>query len=361
MITRRVLSLLLVVASILALAACDALPFVRLGAASPTPAPSPTTAPTAGPNESTVANPFTRTDGQNHVSLLMGLAASPPSSHVVGVGLGIAVFEVVSAAVKNAGGMDAYVSAGDTVLIVPWLQVGIAGANSISTDVRVVQSLVDLARRAGAAQVVVVASSIAGDSFRMAGYDALTDADLVDLNGFGEDECYLLKPDPSRTGQALYIPRIYMDADVVIGVPKLKTSWYSTVELGLMLGINVPSGCIYSDGTTWKNKLYDLGWVDSALDIDRLRRPDLLVIDGIVGGEGNGPYECTPVDSQVVFAGPDPVAVDTVALTFMGFTVDDVPLVGYAASVGFGTCNLATISVVGADLDEIRMDFQRAH
>ena len=45
----------------------------------------------------------------------------------------------------------------------------------------------------------------------------------------------------------------------------------------------------------------------------------LAVVDGIIGGEGNGPMSPDPVKSGVIIAGTDPAAVDTVAATVMGF------------------------------------------
>ena len=45
----------------------------------------------------------------------------------------------------------------------------------------------------------------------------------------------------------------------------------------------------------------------------------LAIVDGIIGGEGNGPMSPDPVASGVVLAGTHPLAVDCVAATLMGF------------------------------------------
>lgn len=45
----------------------------------------------------------------------------------------------------------------------------------------------------------------------------------------------------------------------------------------------------------------------------------LAVVDGIVGGEGNGPMAPDPVRSGVIIAGTHPAAVDLTAATIMGF------------------------------------------
>lgn len=48
-------------------------------------------------------------------------------------------------------------------------------------------------------------------------------------------------------------------------------------------------------------------------------RPYLCVVDGIIGGEGNGPLSPTPKPAGVVIASRDPVAADVCAATLMGF------------------------------------------
>ena len=55
------------------------------------------------------------------------------------------------------------------------------------------------------------------------------------------------------------------------------------------------------------------------------------------------------------------MAVDTVALTFMGFTVDQIPHVKLAAEKNLGTADLSRIQVNGADLNAIRMDFKSSY
>ena len=60
-----------------------------------------------------------------------------------------------------------------------------------------------------------------------------------------------------------------------------------------------------------------------------------------------------------MFAGKDPVAVDTVALNFMGFTVDKVSHVMLAGEKNLGISDLSQITVEGAVLDEIKMTFKR--
>jgi uncharacterized protein (DUF362 family) len=52
----------------------------------------------------------------------------------------------------------------------------------------------------------------------------------------------------------------------------------------------------------------------------------LCVVDGIVGGEGNGPMSPDPIKCGIILAGTHPVAVDVVAARMMGFNWERIRL-----------------------------------
>jgi uncharacterized protein (DUF362 family) len=58
-----------------------------------------------------------------------------------------------------------------------------------------------------------------------------------------------------------------------------------------------------------------------------------------------------------VFAGADVMAVDTIAAYFMGFNPQNIPHLKLAAENGIGEYRMERIEVAGADIYEIRMDF----
>jgi hypothetical protein len=64
------------------------------------------------------------------------------------------------------------------------------------------------------------------------------------------------------------------------------------------------------------------------------QRKQLAIIDGIIGGEGDGPLACDPVRSGVLLAGVSPSAIDAVAAAFMGFDVHKIPLIRNAFKGG---------------------------
>ncbi len=292
--------------------------------------------------------------------------AEPDPNPVVGIGRGTDYAAVTEEAVKNAGGIEGIVKKGDTVVIKPNLCTLAEATDGRITDYRVVQQVVDMVKALGASRVIIAEGTIAGDAFssiflRQNKFDTIEGVELVNLNALNEEDCYELMPEKSMTGKAIFIPKIYMDADVVIGVAKLKTHFQpdAVVSLTLKNSYGVPPGNIYGLGS--KDGLHALGLKESIVDINKIRKPDFFIIDGIVGGEGYGPLRNSPVDSQIIFAGKDPVALDTAAAAFMGFTVDEIPHLKLASDEKLGISDLKSIKIVGAELDKIKMKFEHAY
>ena len=93
----------------------------------------------------------------------------------------------------------------------------------------------------------------------------------------------------------------------------------------------VRSGNWYGNDTTWRMVL-DLNrillYADAAGQLhDQPVRRFFSVVDGIVGGEGNGPLDPKPKPAGVVLAGGNPVAVDLAAARLMGFNCRCIPMI----------------------------------
>jgi uncharacterized protein (DUF362 family) len=84
----------------------------------------------------------------------------------------------------------------------------------------------------------------------------------------------------------------------------------------------------------------------------KLLHPDLAVIEGFEGMEGNGPNWGTPVDHRVCIAGTDWLASDRVAIELMGIDFADVGYLNYCADAGMGEGDLNKIEIIGEDLKD---------
>lgn len=116
----------------------------------------------------------------------------------------------------------------------------------------------------------------------------------------------------------------------------------------------VRSGNWYGNDTTWRMVL-DLNrilmYADSQGTLhDHPVRRFFSVVDGIIGGEGNGPLDPTPKKVGVIVVGGNPVAVDLACARLMGFDCARIPIVQRAFDehplplVGFGLDDVAVRS-----------------
>lgn len=75
--------------------------------------------------------------------------------------------------------------------------------------------------------------------------------------------------------------------------------------------------------------------------------PHVSVVDGFVAMHGEGPRHGTPIKLGVVVAGTNPVAVDAVCASVMGFDPGSIGYLDYAQTAGLGPIDLDEIHIVG--------------
>jgi uncharacterized protein (DUF362 family) len=82
------------------------------------------------------------------------------------------------------------------------------------------------------------------------------------------------------------------------------------------------------------------------IETARAINPELTILDGIVGHEGNGPSTGEPRDLGVLAASRDVFALDRVMVEVLGVRAQDVPTV--AAAIRSGLCSdLEEIEIIG--------------
>jgi len=95
------------------------------------------------------------------------------------------------------------------------------------------------------------------------------------------------------------------------------------------------------------------------LDITSLVKPSLVLMDAIVGMEGDGPSTGPLRDVGVILASRDSVALDAVATSMVGFDPLKVPTLREAAARGLWTGRVDDIETLGASVSEVLVpDFQ---
>jgi uncharacterized protein (DUF362 family) len=211
--------------------------------------------------------------------------------------------------------------------------------------------------------------SFSGEAFLVFGYRSLDEEydvpiRLVDLNQEEEwrEETVHLMGDETAT---VRMPVSVLDCPCTISLAIAKTHDGCMVTLALK---NMIMGSICK-----KDRIHIHGYrahkdrhlPDEVrlinINMARMARhlmPDIAVIDGVVGLEGNGPMGKESVDFGVTAAGADTLAVDTVMAAAMGFDPLDIAHIQYAAGLGLGVADLAHIETVGASIADVRHPFK---
>ena len=92
--------------------------------------------------------------------------------------------------------------------------------------------------------------------------------------------------------------------------------------------------------------------------VARFLTPDVGVIDGTVGLEGNGPGGTEAVPWGVAAASADTFAADAVMAKAMGFEPLDLGWLTYAHRLGYGVGDLDEIEVLGTDIAAVATRFK---
>lgn len=147
------------------------------------------------------------------------------------------------------------------------------------------------------------------------------------------------------------VARDVVQADVVINLAKAKTHSQTlfTGAIKNMFGAVAPRQRldIHLLGRYWALS-------EAIADCYAARVPDLHLMDAVVGMEGLGPTQGTPVEIGFLAASRDGVALDAVTESLLGFVPGQVATTVAAAGLGVGERALERITVTGARLEALR-------
>lgn len=141
----------------------------------------------------------------------------------------------------------------------------------------------------------------------------------------------------------------------------------NTIHLATMKTdvLSTVAGAVYTcfeglldERTTDAYHLLHDAFVD-ALAIEREISPGIIsVMDGVIAGEGSCPRCPVPHEKNIILASPDPVALDAVAASLMGFDPLSVPFIRLAHDAGLGVGDVREIEMSGDDISGMHSGFR---
>jgi uncharacterized protein (DUF362 family) len=229
------------------------------------------------------------------------------------------------------GGMAAFVKPGDRVLLKPNLLTGARAGKECTTRPEVVYCVARMVQAVGGKPFLGDAPAFgsAHGVAKASGYLPLMaelNLPIVEFHGqryqtVGDDFDHLR------------LCKEAMEADVVINLPKVK----SHMQLTLTLGVKNLFGCVPGKMKAWWH-------MEAGKDADRFGTmlvetaraiaPDLTIVDGILGHEGNGPSGGEPRALNVLAAATDVFALDRAMVEILQVNPQSVPTIRMAERLG---------------------------
>ena len=187
------------------------------------------------------------------------------------------------------------------------------------------------------------------------GYDEHLKAEKIRFVDLNRDELIRTPLRSSYTGMNyLWLPRTVLEADFLVSMPKIKTNHWAGVTLSMKNMFGIVPGSRYG----WpKNVLHWKGIQESILDICATIPVQLVIADGIVAMEGNGPLNGTSRPLGKIVLADDPVAADATCARLMGFEPDRIVHIREGSRF-LGNASVALIDQVGETVEAPAKPFQ---
>ncbi len=255
------------------------------------------------------------------------------------------------------------------ITLKPNVVYGVAPDSGISVHPSFLRGVVDhLTGRGFAPGAITVAEGGGGENFRdmkehfaAVGYDHLATElgfNLVDLNA-GD---YVRVPIDGVVFDQMPIGKAVWDPDAFfINIPKMRTHNFgiTTISIKNLQGIVVPLEERHMcsmfpryrgdrGGDDLDQSVVDTHerWANKIIDIALARRPDLNLVDAVISRDGTGFRQGTHRPLDVVLAGVNQAAVDTIGTAIMGIDPAKITYLRVAGERNFGPNRVDQIRVL---------------
>ena len=221
-----------------------------------------------------------------------------------------------------------------------------------TTDFMVLQALTEVFLEGGAKRVITAdgpAHGITGQ-YMLESTDVKRAVEKVggQVRGLDEEEYVLRKVPGGRILKEQWVPKICLEVDAIVNVPKVKPTLVGKFTLGYknMFGI-VPE-----DERVPRHRIPEHFYF--LVDLFRLLPPALTVMDGLVIQEGLGPRFGTPSEWGVIIMGKDPVATEAVTMLALGHEPYEQMVLPIAEKAGQGTMEPSRIQIQGSSIESVK-------
>jgi uncharacterized protein (DUF362 family) len=238
-------------------------------------------------------------------------------------------------AIEELGGIGRFVKKNDKVLVKVNICGGVPDKKGTFTSIEVADALADLILSAGGEPTFADADMIwvkFWPAARDSGYVDWAEKKGVKLVNLSETEIVNFDFGPDSALGREKVSKQLIDADVIISIPAMKTH--------LLTGVTLAMKNMYGTFPDIdKAKFHKMGIEETILAVNSAFTPNLVIIDGSVGGEAVGPLSATSVNFQTIIASNDVVMADSVASRLIGYDPMEIVHIKMAQETGLGSAS----------------------
>ena len=262
-----------------------------------------------------------------------------------------AVHEAVGRGLALLGGPERFVHPGERILLKPNLLVASSPESAVTTHPAVFRAAV---RHLSASCGALVwgdspALGRAAGAGKRAGLAAVAEEECVALADFSSGRVASFPE--GRLIKQFTIASGVLDVDGIVSLPKLKTHGLTRMTGAIKNQFGCVPGMLKGEFHVRMNTAQRFSQM--LVDLNRLLRPRLFIMDGIMAMEGNGPRGGDPRRLSLLLLSDDPVALDATVCRIIGLDPALVPTITWGDAWGLGTAT--DIELIGDPLESFHV------
>ncbi|MFW6026590.1 MAG: DUF362 domain-containing protein [Candidatus Woesearchaeota archaeon] len=240
------------------------------------------------------------------------------------------LYNKVKQTIDLLGGIEKFINKGEKVVLKVNLLMGKDPKEGVTTHPEIVRAVARLVKNQGA--IPIIADSPGGPfnnmnlkrAYRISGFEKIAEEENIELN-YNTDS-RKINFNEGKIKKSFEIADYINKSDKVINLAKLKTHGLTMYTGGVKNLFGTIPGLLKAE---YHLSLEDIEYFSEMLvDLAKLIKPQLTLIDGILGMEGDGPSGGETKNFNYLLTSISPFAVDVAAVHLMGiFPTQKVPTI----------------------------------
>jgi len=259
------------------------------------------------------------------------------------------VYNAINRSLDLIGGVDKFIKSGEKVILKPNLLTGAKPEEAVTTHPVVFECVARIFKENGA--VVGYGDSPAfGSGDKAARVAELTEtAKNLGIEYLDFENAINVEFPEGKMVKHFSVAKSITEWDSIVSISKMKSHGLTRITGA----VKNQFGCVSGR----RKALYHAQYPDSDLfsmmlvDLNRMLKPRLFIMDGIIAMEGNGPRNGRPKKMNVILVSIDPVALDTAFCKLVNLNPMLVPTIKRGELWGLG--NSKDIEIIGDDFESL--------